>query len=127
MLYDLSVGFERLLKIAVVLLEHEEAADDDALEKSLITHNHLELLKRVGRCTRVGLASPHKEFLGLLGTFYKSLRYDRFTLASVYDPKKERVLFVSSWASISKWTSKTPLRSSGHPMIQDTVSFSVRL
>ena len=43
-LYNLSVGFERLLKIAVVLLEHEEAIDQDALEKSLITHNHLSLI-----------------------------------------------------------------------------------
>jgi hypothetical protein len=37
-LYALSVGLERLLKIAVVLYEHTDAADQVALEQSLITH-----------------------------------------------------------------------------------------
>jgi len=40
-LYNLSVGLERLLKIVVVLLEHNDSTDQEALEKSLITHNHL--------------------------------------------------------------------------------------
>jgi hypothetical protein len=89
-LYNLSVGFERLLKIAVVLVEHNEATDQDVLEKSLITHNHLDLLHRVKQRVKINLGVPHKEFLGLLGTFYKTLRYDRFTISSVYDPDKER-------------------------------------
>lgn len=42
------------------------------------------------RRANVALGRQHNEFLGLLGTFYKSLRYDRFTLASVYDSKKEK-------------------------------------
>lgn len=88
-LYDLSVGFERLLKIAVVLLEHDDAIDQDALEKSLITHSHLDLLARVKKHVPINLASPHNDLLGLLGTFYKSLRYDRFTLASAYNSEKE--------------------------------------
>lgn len=91
-LYNLSVGLERLLKIAVVLLEHDPAIDQDALEKSLITHNHLDLLQRVKQRAKINLnlGVPHNEFLGLLGTFYKSLRYDRFTISSVYDADKER-------------------------------------
>lgn len=88
-LYNLSVGFERLLKIAVVLLEHDEAIDQEGLEKSLITHNHLELLSRVKKHVPVNLASPHNDLLSLLGTFYKSLRYDRFSLSSIYDSKRE--------------------------------------
>ena len=83
-LYDLSVGFERLLKIAVVLLEHDDAIDQEELEKSLITHNHLDLLSRVKKHVPVNLTSPHNDLLSLLGTFYKSLRYDRFSLSSVY-------------------------------------------
>lgn len=43
-LYNLPVGPERLLKIAVVLHEHTEAGDHEALEQSLITHSHLELV-----------------------------------------------------------------------------------
>lgn len=88
-LYNLSVGFERLLKITVILLEHDDASDQEELEKSLITHSHLDLLRRVKKRATVSLASPHIDLLGLLGTFYKSLRYDRFSLSSVYDSKRE--------------------------------------
>src|SRR3546814_6971025 len=38
--YQLSVGIERLMKIALVLLEHDDANDQDAFERSLSTHNH---------------------------------------------------------------------------------------
>ena len=34
-LYELSVGLERLLKIAVVLYEHTDTVDQDELERSL--------------------------------------------------------------------------------------------
>src|SRR5436190_19047820 len=62
-LYNLSVGLERLLKIAVVLLEHNETTNQDRLEKSLRTHNHLDLLQRVTKHTQINLDAPHKEFL----------------------------------------------------------------
>lgn len=88
-LYNLSVGFERLLKIAVVLLEHNDAVDQDELEKSLITHSHLDLLGRIKKHVPINLAPLHNDFLGLLGTFYKSLRYDRFILSSAYDSERE--------------------------------------
>lgn len=88
--YNLSVGLERLLKIAVVLLEYDHAIDQQAFEKSLITHSHLELLNRVKKSSAVNLAVPHNEFLGLLTRFYKSLRYDRYNLISVYELGKER-------------------------------------
>jgi len=88
-LYNLAVGFERLLKIAVVLLEHNDASDQENLERSLITHNHLDLLARIKKHVHVNLSSPHNDLLSLLGTFYKSFRYDRFTLSSVYDSERE--------------------------------------
>jgi hypothetical protein len=90
-LYNLSVGLERLLKVAVVLLEHEATTDQQGLEESLITHSHSELLRRVLKRRRsLKLSAVHREFLQLLTEFYKSFRYDRFSLQSVYDPKKER-------------------------------------
>ena len=89
-LYDLSVGFERLLKIAVVLFEHDDSIDQEKLEKSLITHSHLDLLARLKKHVQIDFGSPQIDLLGLLGTFYKSLRYDRFSISSVYDAKKER-------------------------------------
>lgn len=88
-LYNLSVGLERLLKVAVVLLEHKETTNQKELEDSLITHSHLDLLKRVKKHVPIKLASAHNDFLGLLSTFYKSLRYDRFTLSSAYNAERE--------------------------------------
>lgn len=95
-LYDLSVGIERLLKIAVVLFEHCDSIDQDELEKSLITHNHLELFSRLRKHVPINLGQPQIELLSLLSTFYKSHRYDRFSLSSVYDAKKERRA-ITSW------------------------------
>src|SRR5665647_1495631 len=64
-LYNLSIGLERLLKIAVVLVEHKDDSDQEALEKSLITHNHLELMNRVREHCKLNLGPPHNEFLAL--------------------------------------------------------------
>lgn len=96
--YNLSVGLERLLKIAVVLLEHKDDGDQEALEQSLITHNHLDLLHRIKRHTDVNLSSIHNELLDLLATFYKSLRYDRFSISSVSDSRKERATLCGFFA-----------------------------
>ncbi len=88
-LYQLSVGLERLLKIAVVISEQTEIGDQEALERSLITHNHLDLVARLRIHAELNLGKPHYDLLGLLGSFYKSLRYDRFLLSSVYQGTKE--------------------------------------
>lgn len=88
-LYNLAVGLERLLKIAVVLHEHTEASNQEALEQSLITHSHLDLVARLRPYANLGLATTHNDLLSLLGTFYKTLRYDRFSLSSVYVGEKE--------------------------------------
>jgi hypothetical protein len=88
--YHFAMGLERLLKIAVVLLEHDDKVNQHALEESLITHNHLGLLHRIQKHVELRLDTPHNEFLALLSTFYKSFRYDRFSLSSVSDMDKER-------------------------------------
>lgn len=89
-LYELSVGLERLLKTAVVLYEHTDTTDQKELEESLKTHNHLDLVARLREHVELNkLGTAHNDLLNLLGTFYKSLRYDRFTLTSAYEGKKE--------------------------------------
>ena len=88
-LYELSVGLERLLKASVVLYEHTDTTDQTDLEQSLITHNHLDLVARLRKHVDLKLGTTHNDLLSLLGTFYKSLRYDRFALTSVYEGKKE--------------------------------------
>ena len=82
-LYNLSVGIERLLKIAVVLHEHTASTDQDALEKSLITHSHMELVARLRKHVNIDFSKPQNDLLQLLSTFYITLRYDRFSLNSV--------------------------------------------
>ena len=88
--YNLSVGFERLLKITVVLLEHSENGSQEELEESLKTHNHLELLRRVKAYRNVKLAKQHNELLMLMADFYKTRRYDRYSIASITNQHKER-------------------------------------
>jgi len=88
-LYNLSVGFERLLKIAVVLIEHKDEVNQDELERSLITHTHLDLMARIKKKVQINIGPQHNDFLQLLGTFYKSIRYDRFTLSSAYHSERE--------------------------------------
>lgn len=88
-LYDLSVGLERLLKTAVVLYEHTDTTVQEELEKSLVTHNHLDLVARLRKHVKLNFGTTHNDFLSLLSSFYKSLRYDRFALTSVYEGKKE--------------------------------------
>jgi len=88
--YNLSVGFERLLKIVVVLLEHKDSDDQNAFEESLITHSHQDLLRRIKKHTEVKFGTPHNDFLSLLAKFYKTIRYGRFSIQSVPDFHRER-------------------------------------
>jgi hypothetical protein len=89
-LYHVSVGLERLTKIAIVLCEHTSTIDQEALEKSLITHNLNELIARLKKSSSINFGNNHNELISILTTFYNSLRYDRFTLASSFSGRKER-------------------------------------
>lgn len=93
-LYNLSVGLERLLKVTIVLLEHNEATNIEALEKSLISHNTLELANRVERIKNLGLSGLHREFLALLSKFYKTFRYGRYSLSAVPNIWEEKRYFL---------------------------------
>lgn len=89
-LYHLSIGLERLMKIVIVLLEHDENMDQEAFEASLITHSHLDLLARIKKHRAISIGPTHNQFLALLSRFYKTLRYDRFSLSSAGHLGKER-------------------------------------
>jgi len=96
-LYQLSVGIERLLKVAVVLLEYEKGADQKAFEQTLITHNHQDLFDRIKQRT-TGLhriSSPHNSFLQILTKFYKTYRYDRFQASSSTQRSKDKLALLS--------------------------------
>lgn len=89
-MYTASIGIERLEKIAIILLEHSDETNQEEFEKSLITHNHLELLDRIKKIKPVSLGKTHLKFLQLLQTFYNSSRYDRFNLSSVFRSAQDR-------------------------------------
>lgn len=89
-LYYTAVGIERLEKIAIILLEHNPQTDQEKFEKSLITHNHLELIYRIKRQSTLKLGKVHNKFLQLLSDFYKTYRYDRYNLSSVFHPNQDK-------------------------------------
>lgn len=89
-LYAVSVGIERLLKIALILTEHDQPDDQEEFERELITHSHQGLIRRLKTHHDLTLGSVHNEFVSVLSTFYKSHRYGRYSLASVAAPARER-------------------------------------
>jgi hypothetical protein len=88
-LYNLSVGIERLEKIAVILIEHMPGQNQEDFEKTLITHNHIELFNRIKKKHQPNLGKPHIKFLQLLSDFYRSDRYKRYNVSSVYESNRE--------------------------------------
>ena len=92
-LYYISVGIERLLKVAVILLEFNDSTDVDSFEKSLITHNHIDLLNRIKNKRLLAFGDVHVALLSLLSTFYKTHRYDRFSLQSLTSYSKDKKAF----------------------------------
>ena len=89
-LYNISIGIERLEKVAIILIEHDGSVPQETFEKSLITHNHLELLNRIKKNRQLILGKQHIKFLEILTNFYKSVRYDRFNLTSVFQPPQDQ-------------------------------------
>lgn len=94
-LYNLSVGLERLSKITIVLLEHNRSISIEEFEKSLITHNTQQLFERINSNRPLKLANIHREFLSLLSKFYITHRYQRYTLAAAPAIEEEKVLFLT--------------------------------
>jgi hypothetical protein len=88
--YNLAVGLERLIKIAVVLLEHKDTDRQADVEESPKSHSHQDLMARVQKLAPLNLGPPHNDFLNLLARFYQQVRYGRFSLESVTDFDRER-------------------------------------
>jgi len=94
-LYAISIGIERLQKIAIILKENIPPDEQQDFEKGLITHNHLELMKRITMTEQKDISSLSYDFLQLLSKFYKSWRYDRFSFSTIEQPDKEKQAFIS--------------------------------
>ena len=106
-LYNVAVRVERLQKIAIILTEHDDAIDQAEFEKSLITHSHQELDRRLRGHGHPALASIHNSFLSMLSTFYKTYRYDRYGTGSLYRAGDAKPLVVCSGVRYSFPTPKS--------------------
>ena len=93
-LYHISVGIERLLKIAIILIEHNDGVNQVSFEKSLISHNHERLARRVEKEHQLELCNHHYDFLILLSDFYKISRYERYSLTNMTVDVQEKTRFV---------------------------------
>jgi hypothetical protein len=97
-LYNISIGIERLEKVAIILIEHNGSIPQEEFERSLITHHHVDLINRIKKNRNLDLGKQHVKFLEILTNFYNSTRYDRFNLSSVYRPPQDQqrlIRFVS--------------------------------
>lgn len=108
-LYNISVGIERLQKIAVILLEHDETKSQEDFEKSLILHSKHELLRRIKKKTAIKVSKQQNKFLTLLDNFYISARYDRYNLASVYKKIQDKDSLVAFLSEELKLEIKTEM------------------
>lgn len=93
-LYGLSVGIERLLKVAIVLIEHHDRIDVVQFEASLMTHSTADLANRIDAQKNLDLSPVHREWLALLSKFYKSYRYGRYSASAVPNVFEEKRIFL---------------------------------
>lgn len=102
-LYQIAVGFERLEKISLILLENITNDEQEEFEKGLITHNHIELFKRINKFKTINLAKEHNEFIQILTNFYKQNRYGRYSLEKldIYDEEKNKLVeFINKYSDV---------------------------
>jgi hypothetical protein len=107
-LYNVSVGVERLLKVAIVLVEHDDHSDIEALEASLFSHSSIALADRLCKIRSLDLKPLHREFLSLLSHFYSVHRYERFHLSSVPNVEGEKQLFLGYLCKHLQLTPSSP-------------------
>ena len=93
-LYNASVGLERLLKICVILIEHNNKIDYNAFQESLKVHDHIKLLGRIENEKQLNIQAQHNDFLKLVSEFYNQHRYQRFNLEDI-KKSNDRELFIS--------------------------------
>jgi hypothetical protein len=92
-LYNLSIGLERLFKVAIVLTEVDENTDIDEFEKTLITHDHTALFNRLKKRVKLDFGPPQTGLLHLLSVFYEDHRYGRFNIPQRDNLSKDKKLF----------------------------------
>lgn len=94
-LYNISVGIERLEKIAYLLLAHRDG--EPCPTKHWENHNHPKLIELINYHTPLKLGKRESAFVNLLSEFYNKGRYDRFKYESEINGNeltKDKDLFI---------------------------------
>ncbi|GGE31644.1 hypothetical protein [Psychroflexus planctonicus] len=92
LLYNTSVGFERLMKIAIILLEHDGNNYKEVVNKKFESHNLITLLDRIKK-NSLYIGVSERAFLHLLSNFYKHIRYGRYSLNEENNYQKDKDAF----------------------------------
>lgn len=96
-LYNFSVGIERLQKIAITLIEHVDLSNSQLnLEfvESIKKHKLYSFHNRIEQKHKLNLNKHQKGFLQLTSKFYNNFRYDRYTINSANTYEKEKDSFL---------------------------------
>lgn len=76
-MYYISVGIERLQKVAIILSASGDT-NFDSLISEIKHHNHVSLMDRIRETNNINLKPNENAFINLLNTFYNDLRYGRY-------------------------------------------------
>lgn len=99
-LYNIAVGIERLQKITLILYKDYSDTNIEEFEKSLITHSHVELNSRIQNIENLKYSKRHNKFLTVLTEFYKAIRYDRYSVMSMFrknDAQSKLIKFIEEF------------------------------
>ena len=88
-LYNLSVGLERLAKVAITLLDFQPDGDIPNVHG----HLHTNFFKRIESKSSFRLNTQQWQFLEILHRFYNEARYDRYKPLRVHDHGFEKEIF----------------------------------
>lgn len=113
LLYYISVGIERLEKIAYLLLSHKSGDKNPSTKWRM--HDHTKLYELINLHTELLLENKEFAFLELLRDFYSLGRYDRFNYSSTkFTSNKDKELLIDF---LSKYLNITPQNFFGNERI----------
>ena len=94
-LYNLSIGLERLFKVAIVLVEVKDDTDINEFEETIKIHDHIALFNRLKKNVDLNFNPAQTGLLNLLSVFYEDHRYGRFNIPQRDNLSKDKKLFLT--------------------------------
>ena len=90
-IYHLAVGFERMQKILLLIINDVQESDIKKFLDKIKTHNHQNLHGKIKEKIKISFSKEQNELLKILSDFYEEERYSRFDFFS-YDFKDRNIL-----------------------------------